>query len=101
MAKSLKEIVKNSNDLYLVKVEKPEGVYRHNSGLWKFAMDDPRWTDPNFKNYKFKTVHLRRGNSFFLAYKSNESNAYFVDPPRSMYRSSVNTYVKNLVEYTV
>ena len=101
MAKSLKEIVKNSNDLYLVKVEKPEGVYRHNSGLWKFTMDDPRWTDPNFKNYKFKTVHLRRGNSFFLAYKSNESNAYFVDPPRAMYRNSVNTYVKNLVEYAV
>lgn len=100
MAKTLKEIVQNSNDLYLVKVDKPSGNTHHSSG-YKYTMVDPRWTDTSFKNYKFKTVHLRRGNSFFLAYKSNESNAYFVDPRRAMYRSSVSKYVNNLVDYAV
>ena len=100
MAKTLKEIVQNSNDLYLVKVDKPSRNTHHSSG-YKYTMVDPRWTDTSFKNYKFKTVHLRRGNSFFLAYKSNESNAYFVDPRRAMYRSSVSKYVNNLVDYAV
>lgn len=101
MAKTLKDIVQNSNDLYLIKVEKPSGSNKHNSNSWKYTMVDPRWCIDAFKNYKFKTVHLRRGNSFFLAYKSNESNAYFVDPKRAMYRNSVQKYVNNLVDYSV
>ena len=101
MAKTLKDIVQNSNDLYFIKVEKPSGNNRHNTNSWKYTMVDTRWTDESFKNYKFKTVHLRRGNSFFLAYKSNESNAYFVDTKRAMYRNSVNKYVYNLVDYSV
>ena len=64
-------------------------------------MVDPRWTDESFKDYTFKTVHLRRDNGFFLAFKSDESNAYFVDPQRSMYRNSVPKYVKVLVDYSV
>ena len=99
MAKTLKEIVQNSNDLYLIKVETPSGSSHH--GSKKYIMVDPRWEDSSFKNYKFKTVHLRRGNSFFLAYKSNDSNAYFVDPRRAMYRSSVSKYVNNLVDYAI
>ena len=101
MPKTLKDIVKNSSDLYLIKVEKPSGQQRHNKSLWKFTMIDPRWTDDSFKNYKFKTVHLRRDNGFFLAYKSDESNAYFVDPKGAMYRTSVNKYVNNMVDYSV
>lgn len=101
MPKTLKDIVENSNDLYLIRVEKPSGSQRHNRNLWKFVMVDPRWTDDSFKNYKFKTVHLRRDNGFFLAYKSDESNAYFVDPKCAMYRSSVNKYVNNIVDYSV
>ena len=93
MGKTLKEIVQNSNDLFLVKADKSSGL--------KVTMVDPRWKDEGFKDYKFKTVHLKRDNGFFLAYKSNESNAYFVDPQRAMYRTSVSKYVYNLVNYAV
>ena len=101
MAKTLKEIIQNSNDIYSIKVDKPSGKERHNSSNWKYRMNDPRWTDPAFDEYTFKTVHLRRENGFFLAYKSDDSNAYFVDPKRSMYRNSVIKYVSNLVEYSI
>ncbi len=98
MAKTLKDIVKNSNDLYFIKVLKPN---KHDRSSWQFVMDDPRWKDESFKDYTFKTVHLRRGDGFFLAYKSDDSNAYFVDPKRAMYRNSVPKYVSNLVDYSV
>ena len=101
MPKTLKDIVKNSNDIYFIKVEKPSGKDKYNHSTWKFKMEDPRWTDESFKDYRFKTVHLRRDNGFFLAYKSDESNAYFVDPHRSMYRNSISKYVYGLVDYSV
>lgn len=101
MPKTLKEIVQNSSDLYFIRVEKPTGFARHNRNTWKYTMIDPRWTDDSFKTYKFKTVHLRRDNSFFMAYKSNESNAYFVDAKKAMFRTSVNKYVNGLVDYSV
>ena len=101
MTKTLKDIIQNSNDIFLIKVEKPSGNDKHNKNSWKFTMVDPRWEDDSFKDYKFKTVHLKRDNGFFLAYKSNESNAYFVDPKRAMYRTSVSKFINNLVDYSV
>lgn len=101
MPKTLKDIVQNSSDLYFIKVEKPTGYAKHNRNNWKYIMVDQRWTDDSFKNYKFKTVHLRRDNCFFMAYKSDNSNAYFVDPKRAMFRTSVNKYVNSLVDYAV
>ena len=101
MPKTLKDIVRNSTDLYFIRVEKPSGTSRHNRNTWKFIMMDPRWTDESFKSYKFKPVFLRRDNCFFMAYKSDESNAYFVDPKRAMFRTSVNKYVNSLVDYSV
>lgn len=101
MAKTLKEIVENSNDLYFIKVEKPSGNDKHNHSSWKYTMVDPRWSDESFKNYKFKTVYLKRDNGFFLAYKSSDSNAYFVDSKRAMYRNGVFKFVNNLVDYSV
>ena len=101
MPKTLKEIVQNSPDLYFIRVEKPSGTARHNKNLWKFIMVDPRWTDDSFRNYKFKTVHIRRDNCFFMAYKSDESNAYFVDPKRAMFKTSINKYVNSLVDYSI
>lgn len=98
MPKTLKDIIKNSNDIYEVEVVKPN---KHDHTSWQFIMKDPRWTDPAFCDYTFRTVHLRRDNGFFLAYKSDDSNAYFVDPGRSMYRSSITKYVFNLVDYSV
>ena len=98
MVKTLKDIIKNSNDIYQIRVEKPS---ERDHSTWSFEMVDPRWTDESFKDYTFKPVYLRRDNGFFLAYKSDESNAYFVDTQRSMYRKSVSTYVKVLVDYSV
>ena len=98
MTRTLKDIIKNSTDLYEISVLKKNN---HDRSTWEFVMKDPRWTDPSFKDYTFKTVHLRRGEGFFLAFKSNESNAYFVDLKRSMYRKSVPTYVGGLVDYSV
>lgn len=97
MPKTLKEIIQNSPDLYLIRVEKPS----RNKNTWRYVMLDPRWTDDSFSGYKFKTVYLRRDNCFFMAYKSDESNAYFVDPRRAMFRTSVNKYVNCLVDYLV
>lgn len=101
MTKTLKDIVENSNDLYFIKVDKPSGKDRHNHSSWTYKMIDPRWSDESFKNYKFKTVYLKRDTGFFIAYKSNESNAYFVDPRRAMYRNSVFKFVNNLIDYSV
>ena len=101
MVKTLKNIIENSNDIFLIKVDKPSGNGKHNRSSWKYTMVDPRWTDESFKDYKFKTVHLKRDNSFFLAYKSNESNAYFVDPKRAMHRTSVSKFINNLVDYSI
>ena len=84
MVRTLKDIIKNSNDIYEIRVNKPS---RRDHSTWEFKMIDPRWTDESFKDYTFKTVHLRRDNGFFLAFKSDESNAYFVDPKRAMYLS--------------
>lgn len=101
MGKKLKEIVQSSSDLYFVKVDKPAGKERHNMSSWTFRMEDPRWTDESFKDYRFRTVHLRRDNGFFLAYKSDQSNAYFVDTKRAMFRSGITKYVNSLVDYSV
>lgn len=101
MAKSLKEIIKNSTDIYKIQVDKPSGKEKHNSSYWKFKMVDSRWTDPAFDEYTFKTVHLRRESCFFLAYKSDDSNAYFVDPRRSMFKKSIVKYVYGLVDYSM
>lgn len=100
MPKTLKDIVKNSSDIFFIKVDKPSGN-KHNKSSWQYIMVDPRWDDDTFKTYRFKTVHLRRDNSFFMAYKSDDSNAYFVDPRRAMYRNSVKKYVNSLVDYSV
>ena len=64
MGKTLKEIVENSTDLYEISVLKKNN---HDRSTWEFVMKDPRWTDDSFKDYTFKTVHLRRGDGFFLA----------------------------------
>lgn len=101
MAKTLKDIVENSNDIYFIKVEKPSGNGKHNHSSWKFKMVDPRWCDDSFENYKFKPVHIKRDNGFFIAYKCNETNAYFVDPRRAMYRSDAVKFVNNLIDYSV
>ena len=101
MRKTLKEIVENSNDLYMINIIKPYGNEKYNRSLWKYEMVDPRWADDSFKDYKFKPVFLRRGDSFFLAYKSDDSNAYFVDVRKTIHRKSIGTYVNNLIEYSV
>lgn len=101
MGKKLKEIVENSNDLYMINIIKPNGKEKYNRSLWKYEMVDPRWVDDSFKDYKFKPVFLRRGDSFFLAYKSDDSNAYFVDVRKTIHRKSIGTYVNNLIEYSV
>lgn len=98
MPKTLKEILRTSNDLFRIHVDKPSKI---DPSTWTFKMDDSRWTDESFKDYTFRPVYLRRDNSFFLAYKADETNAYFVDPKRSMYRNSISTYVNVLVEYSV
>lgn len=98
MARTLKDIIKNSNDLYEIVVSKPN---KQDRSTWKFQMIDPRWKDDSFKDYTFKSVCLRRGDGFFLAFKSNDSNAYFIDRKKSMYRSSIPTYVGGLVDYSV
>lgn len=101
MPKTLKDILKNSTDLYQIEVIKPSGNEKYNHSSWTYSMKDSRWNDESFKDYTFHPVFLRRDNSFFLAYKSDESNAYFVDPKRSMYRNSIKTYVNVLIDYSV
>lgn len=101
MPKTLKDILKNSTDLYQIEVIKPTGNEKYNHSAWTYNMKDSRWSDESFKDYTFHPVFLRRDNSFFLAYKSDESNAYFVDPKRSMYRNSIKTYVNVLIDYSV
>ena len=101
MAKTLKDIIKNSSDLYQIEIIKPSGNDKYNHSNWTFRMVDPRWTDKSFEDYRFKPVHLRRDSGFFLAYKSDDSNAYFVDPKRSMYRNSISKYVYGIMEYSV
>lgn len=101
MAKTLKDIIKNSSDIYQIEIIKPSGNDKYNHSSWKFNMVDPRWTDKSFNEYRFKTVHLRRDSGFFLAYKSDDSNAYFVDPKRAMYRNSISKYVYSIMDYSV
>lgn len=98
MGKTLKDIVQNSNDLYFIKVDKPS---KYDRSSWRYEMIDPRWKDDSFKDYKFKMVYLRRDNGFFLAYKSNDSNAYFIDARRSMYRKSIQSYVNCQIDYSI
>jgi len=98
MGKRLKDIVENSDDLFFINVIKPD---KHNRQTWKFEMIDPRWTGKNIKDYKFKTVLLRRDNCFFLAYKCAESFSYFVDTKKSMFRNSIPKYVSGQINYQV
>ena len=64
-------------------------------------MVDPRWNDESFNDYTFKPVCLKRDNCFFWAYKSNDSNAYFVDTKRAMFRSDAIKFVNNTIDYSV
>lgn len=98
MGKTLKSIVDNSDDLFLIKVNK---VDKHNPSTWEYKMIDPRWNNPDFKNYKFRTVCLRRGDCFFIAYKSNDSLDYFVDTKKTIYRNSAQKYINSQVRYLV
>ena len=97
MAETLKDIIKNSPDLHLIKVDK------HNSqdrSEWEFQVMEP---GIKLDDSHFQTVTLRRDNHFFLAYKFffGDEYRYFVDPAKANHRNSIYKYIKSLIGYSV
>lgn len=104
MSETLKDIIINNDDLYLISVNKKDRLDRC---TWTFEVLDSNsrlaGVVDHFSNYKYQTVWLRRNNHFFMAYKFNFDDGfeYFVDPHKAIHRNTITKYVNNLVEYSV
>lgn len=90
----LRELLYNRNNLF--EVHAPE------HGNLFFTMVDSRWTNGPIEFDEFHKTHLRDGNNYFNAYKSNAyPGCFFVDLKRSNYRTSSAKYVDNVIGYSV
>ena len=101
MVRRITDIVKHSDSLFLIEVNKPD---KHNMKTWSYKMVDPRWKGGPIDKFNFRTVHLKYDNGYFIAYKTTDPRyqfVYFVDPKKAMFRKTPNSYVNGLVEYSV
>lgn len=104
MAKNINEIIKESDDLHFIRIEKPN---KRDKSSWTFTVTDKTslisGLSDNLSNYKYKIVTLRRGNHFFLAYKIYFDNTfeYFIDTRKANHKKSVSQFVNGLVNYFV
>lgn len=98
--KKLIDIIDDSQNLFLANITKPDKFDRR---TWSVDITDTRWKHGNVDPGKLQMVTLRRGDGFFFAYKvmSESYPTYLVDPKKSMYRGSVNSYVKGLMNYSI
>lgn len=100
MAKTLKEIIKNSSDIFIINSCKPE---KHDISTWKFTPNDERWNYGEIDTKNMKMTTLRRGENFFNCYRYNIDSdvVYLVDPDKAVFRSSVKKYVNTIANYSV
>ena len=104
MKKTIKDIVEECNDLYLIKINKQN---KRDKNTWTFTIIDKTSNlcglSDKLSNYTYQIVTLRRGNHFFLAYKIYFDNKfeYFVDTRKANHRDSTTKYVNGLIDYVV
>ncbi len=103
MSKTLREIVEDSEDLFVFTINKNNDFDR---GSWEFKITDKRsdmyGVSDRLGNYNYRIVTLRREEHFFIAYKFNMPDnkiRYFVDIRKAGHKTSVPKYVDGLVRF--
>ena len=95
---TLKDIIYNSNDLFEINILKSN---KNDKSSW-FTMIDKRWKKDPIDAFNFNHVWLRRGDCFFMAYENEIfKDTYFVDPKKAMFRTSIQKYISNAIQYYV
>ena len=95
---TLKDIIYNSNDLFEINILKSN---KNDKSSW-FTMIDKRWKKGPIDAFNFNHVWLRRGDCFFMAYENPIfKDTYFVDPKKAMFRTSIQKYISNAIQYYV
>ena len=103
MAKTINQIIKDSEDLHFIKIIKPS----RERNSWRFECNDPTsklsGISGNLKDYQYKISTLQRGHHYFLAYKIyvGESYEYYVDPKKSIHRTSTKKYVDSFINHII
>lgn len=104
MKKSIKSIIQESPDLHFITINKPS----RDRSTWTFEVNDDtsvlNGVSDSLCNYKYRIVTLQRDTHFFISYKilfDDGSFEYFVDPKKSIHRSSTRKYIDNLLNYII
>lgn len=101
---SINSIIKNSSDLHFITINKPS----KNRNTWTFEVNDNtsrlNGVSGNLCEYKYRIVTLQRDTHFFVSYKiffEDDTFEYFIDPRKSIHRSSTKKYMDNLLNYII
>ena len=104
MGQNIRDIVKESDDLHFIHITKPT----KDRSTWTFEVKDSssrlNGVSGRMCDYNFRTITLQRGTHFFLTYKfmfDDGSFEYFVDPKKSLHRSTVKKYVDGILNYLI
>lgn len=103
MGGTLRDIVYNSNDLFLFTINKND-IF--DKSTWDFTVTDKNsdmfGVSDKLVKYDYRVVTLRRGEHFFLSYRFNmpdNTRKYFVDIRKANHKTSVQKYVDGLVRF--
>ena len=103
--KKLRDIIWESDYIYFIKINKPN---KHDKSTWTFKINDGRHPmhglSGRCSDYDMKTVHMRYGDCFFIAYKIDFGDHlpnYFVDTRCALFRTSVDKYISSFIDFNI
>lgn len=102
MSETLREIVKKNNNIFTFSIDKKDEFDRY---TWDYTITDKDskrcGESDKMINHRYRIVTLRRDEHFFLAYKFDDDDSYYVDIRKANHRSSVPKYIDSLVDYYI
>lgn len=103
MTKTINQIVRDDDTLHFIKIIKPTKI----RSTWRFECNDAtsklNGKSGLLSDYQFRTVTLCRGNHYFIAFKiyMDGDFEYYVDPPKSIHRTSSQKYIDSFINHIV
>lgn len=104
MGKNIRSIIKEDKDLHTFSLYKPS----KDRNTWTFKVNDStsrlNGISGNMSDYNYRIVTLQRGTHFFISYKfifEDGEYEYFVDPKKSIHRSTTKKYVEGVIGYVI
>lgn len=104
MCTDIKSIIREYDDLHVITINKPS----KDKKTWTFEVNDKtsklNGVCDKIINYRYKIVTLQRKNHFFISYKiflPDGGFEYFVDPKKSLHRTSVKKFIEMMMNYMI